>query len=169
MPGQPDTRPAGSRGSSPPNGPSCLRRGHAVRNTAIGCCRTSGAGRRRSPPPIRPCRPLRERTQSPRAILEPRLRQRQVSVEHEPPFRAVVVGDLDAVPGAGRSWFGRADVAVVHQLRSEPQHPERDRRLQMRHGHGAEADLGAVRTNQRSDRIDGIALRFQEQVLAREP
>ena len=59
---------------------------------------------------------------------------------------------------ARRSWFGRADVAVVDELRSEPQHPERDRDLQMRNGDGADADLGAVRATRGVTRIDGISV-----------
>jgi hypothetical protein len=54
---------------------------------------------------------------------EPRLRPGHIAVEHQPPFRTVVVRELDTIALARRPGLAGADIGVIDQLGTQTQCP----------------------------------------------
>ena len=84
-----------------------------------------------------------------RHVLEARVRERQIQVDRHPRVWVEVVRELEPIPAARRSRLGAAGIADVNQLRVEVEVPDRRGRLQLAHGHVADAELGALRARER--------------------
>ena len=90
-------------------------------------------------------------------VAEARAGEREIAVDGQPGRQPGVVGPLETDAAAGPAGFGRPRVADEQQLGVETEIPQRDGRLQPANANGAQADLGALRADQRRHAIHGFA------------